>query len=226
MPPDTFFSFFSPTRTRSHTLPPTKKHTLQATCAWLCNCAWTACAGRGKKRCVGVAREKKAAATRARAHGRPPIFFPSWLRHQAAGGRALFLCRDPARRSSSHRLPSRAHAGEGGPGPGPPPATSHSRGGPCVPGWPDTPHRDTHTRAHPFLLFTLAFSTGRLPTLTTTDASWAVDATKKGARVRVRGGREASSTKKTSLFFFSSYSDGRTADFFTVPPFNKRTLPP
>jgi len=23
-----------------------------------------------------------------------------------------------------------------------------------------------------------------------------------------------------------SYSDGRTADFFSVPPFNKRTLPP
>jgi hypothetical protein len=139
------FRFFHPPTPVLTPYPPTKKHTLQATCARLCNCAWTACAGRGKKRCVGGAREKKAAATRARAHGRPPIFFPSWLRHQAAGGRALFLCRDPARRSSSHRLPSRAHAGEGGPGPGPPPATSHSRGGPCVPGRPDTP---AETRTH------------------------------------------------------------------------------
>ena len=146
MPPDTLFSFFSPTHTRSHTLPPHQKtHTPGDVCAALQlrvdGLRW---AGQ-EKLCRRGERKEGRGHPRARAHGRPPIFFPSWLRHQAAGGRALFLCRDPARRSSSHRLPSRAHAGEGGPGPGPPPATSHSRGGPCVPGRPDTP---AETRTH------------------------------------------------------------------------------
>lgn len=150
------FDFFKP---EDGTMPPDKnrnlpsfspsppfRNTLQVNGHAL-NCAHGSrfyCTCEAKGACF-VRKEKAAAATRVRvaraSNPAAPLhpFHPPILAETSGSRRScLFLCRDPARRSSSHRL--LLTRVRGGPRPGPPPATSHSAGRAVSRGGP------THTR--------------------------------------------------------------------------------
>ena len=158
MPPDTLFSFFSPTHTRSHTLPPHQKtHTpgdvrsaLQLRVDGL---RW---AGQ-EKVCRRGERKEGRGHPRARARA-PPHFFS--LLAETSGSRRSRSFSLPRSRSAFFQpqtaLPRSRGGGRARPRAAP---RDLSLAGRAVrSGAARHTRRDTHTRAHPFLLFTPAFS--------------------------------------------------------------------